>query len=325
MSINLENFKPKSENHLLNKMWDNEYGSEFQKVIKDFSVFLNTNKKLKNLQDKLFLNQNNISTDQLNQYIQSAVELTVVRYFANNYPENFKYEPNLIAGNNTDVECQFKINNLTFNIEVKASKYINDDLKSNDEFYLRAIGMGNLDNYNKGYNLLKPFLPNLKCEKRYDNSLKSHLTSTQSKLPRENNNDFCNVLIIGCNNSDDIQNQYHYLFSRDRGFFSENPLIQHSEFDLVDIIFLSNLFYKHNSEIDETKLNKESWLFEKSFIVGFRNPYRKSQKLEHLELIESIIPNYTKSFMEYKGGPDFFRLKHFIHTELGMNRKIYHF
>lgn len=325
MSINIENFKPKSENHILNKMWDNEYGLAFQEVIKSFTVFLNTKKRIKKLQDKLFLKQNDISTDQLNQYIQSAIELAVVSYFADNFPENFKYEPNLIEGNNTDVECQFKTNNLTFNIEVKASKYINDNLKSNDEFYLRAINMGNLDNYNKGYNFLKTFLPNLKPEKRFDNNLKSHLTSTQSKLPRENNNTFCNVLIIGCNNSDDIQNQYHYLFSRDRGFFSENPLIQHSEFDLVDIIFLSNLFFKHNSEIDETKLNKESWHFEKSFMVGFRNPYRKDSKFEHLELIESIIPNYTKSFMEYKSGPEFFRLQHFIHTELGMNREIYHY
>ena len=39
MSINLENFKPKSENHILNKMWNNEYGLEFQEVIKSFTVF----------------------------------------------------------------------------------------------------------------------------------------------------------------------------------------------------------------------------------------------------------------------------------------------
>ena len=58
MSINIENFKPKSENHILNKMWDNEYGLEFQEVIKSFTVFLNTNKKLKKLKDKLFLKQN---------------------------------------------------------------------------------------------------------------------------------------------------------------------------------------------------------------------------------------------------------------------------
>lgn len=322
MSINLENFKPKSENHILNKMWNNEYGLEFQEVIKSFTVFLDSNKKFKKLKDKLFLKQNDISNDQLNQYIQTAVEFTVVRYFADNYPENFKYEPNLIAENNTDVECQFKINNLTFNIEVKATSYINNDLKSNDNLKLRTIGR--LDNYTELHSFFKTLTPNVESEKRYDNNLKSHLTSAQSKLPKENNYQFCNVLIIGCNDSDDIQNQYHYLYAKN-GFFTENPLIEHNEFDLVDIVFFSNLFFKHNSKIDKPKLNKESWQFEKSFIVGFRNPYRKDQKLEHLDLIEGIIPNYTKSFMEYKVGPEFIRLKHFIHTELGMNRKIYHY
>lgn len=322
MSINLENFKPKSENHILNKMWNNEYGLEFQEVIKSFTVFLDSNKKLKKLKDKLFLKQNDISNDQLNQYIQTAVEFTVVRYFADNYPENFKYEPNLIAENNTDVECQFKINNLTFNIEVKATSYINNDLKNNDNLKLQTIGR--LENYTELHNFFKKLIPNIESEKRYDNNLKSHLTSAQSKLPKDTNYQFCNVLIVGCNDSDDIQKQYHYLYAKN-GFFTENPLIEHSEFDLVDIVFFSNLFFKHNSKIDKPKLNKESWQFEKSFIVGFRNPYRKDQKLEHLDLIEGLIPNYTKSFMEYKGAPEFIRLKHFIHTELGMNRKIYHY
>ena len=322
MFIEVENFKPKSENHILNKKWNDEYGLEFQEVIKSFTVFLDSNKKLKKLKDKLFLKQNDISNDQLNQYIQTAVEFTVVRYFADNFPENFKYEPNLIAENNTDVECQFKINNLTFNIEVKATSYINNDLKSNDNLKLQTIGR--LENYTELHNFFKTLIPNIESEKRYDNNLKSHLTSTQSKLPRENNNDFCNVLIIGSNNSDDIQNQYDYLYAKN-GFFTENPLIEHREFDLVDIIFFSNLFFKHNPKIDKPKLNKESWQFEKSFMVGFRNPYRRDQKIEHLNLIEATIPNYTKSFMEYKGGPGFNRLKHFIHTELGMNREIDHY
>ncbi|CAM3790036.1 hypothetical protein FLGE108171_15135 [Flavobacterium gelidilacus] len=321
--MNIDNFKPKSENHILNRMWNNEYGLEFQEMIKSFTVFLDSNRKLDLLKDKLFLKQNNISTGQLNQYIQSSLECTVVRYFAENFPEDFKYEKKLIEGSNSDVECQFKINNLTFNIEVKASSYINDNLENNDVFKLRAIG--HLDNYTEVHSLLKTFLPNLESEKRYDNNLGSHLKSTQAKLPRDNNNIFCNVLIIGCNDSDDIQNQFHYLSSKDKGFFSENPLVKHSEFDLVDIVFLSNLFFKHNSEIEKPKLGKDSWQFEKSFIIGFRNPFRKDEKQEHLDLIEANIPNYTKSFMQYKGGPEFFRLKHFIHTELGMNRKIYHY
>lgn len=318
----MENFKPKSENHTLSKMWNNEYGLEFQEVIKSFTVFLDSNKKLKKLKDKLFLTQNDISVEQLNQYIQSAVECTVVKYFAAKFPENFNYEPNLIIGSNTDVECQFSINNLTFNIEVKATSYINNNLQSNDNLKLRAVGR--LENYNDFHNFLRTLMPNVESEKRYDNNLKSHLISTQSKLPEANNHRSCNVLIVGCDDSDDIQNHFHYLYAKN-GFFTQNPLIKHSQFDLVDIVFLSNLFFKHNSNIDCTKLNKESWQFEKSFIVGFRNPYRKDQKLEHLDLIEAIIPNYSKSFKDYNNAPEFIRLKHFIHTELGMNRKIYHY
>ncbi|WP_343614068.1 hypothetical protein [Flavobacterium sp.] len=318
----MENFKPKSKNHTLSKMWNDEYGLEFQEVIKSFTVLLNSNKKIEKFKNKLFLKQSDITIDQQNQYIQSAVECTVVKYFIENFPERFSYEPNLIVGNKTDVECQFSIKNLTFNIEVKATSYLNHDMNSNDTINLRSVGR--MQNYNEFHNLLRNLMPNLESEKRYDNNLKSHLISTQSKLPKVDNRKFCNVLIVGCNDSDDIQNHFHYLYAQN-GFFTQNPIIEHSNFDLVDIVFLSNLFFKHNFNTDNHKLNKESWQFEKSFIVGFRNPYRKDQKLEHLDLIETIIPNYNKSFKDYKNAPEFIRLKHFIHTELGMNRKIYHF
>ena len=322
MSINIDDFKPKSENHILYKMWNEEYGLEFQDMIKSFMFFLDSNKKRSKLKDKFFLKQNDISVQQLNQYIQSFVECTVIRYFADNFPENFKYEHKLIKGSDLDIECQFEIQNLTFNVEVKATSYINKSLKDDDSLKLRI--KGNLDYYEDIYRELQMFSPNLKLEKRYDNNLGSHLKSTQSKLQKDNNK-FCNVLILGCNDSNDIQNQYDYLYSKDGGFFSANPLIKHSEFDLIDIVFLTNLFFKHNSEIEQSKLNKESWQFEKSFIVGFRNPYSKDFKKGHLDLIESIIPNYTKSFKEYKDGAVFMPLKHFIHSELGEKRKIYHY
>ena len=321
MNISIENLKPKSANHVLNKTWNANYGVGFKSTIDAYANFIASNRKLKKLTDKLFLKQENLSNQQINQYIQSAVEMTVVRFFAENFPEHFKLEPKLIYGSNNDVECQFKLNSLLFNIEVKATSYIEKSKKTED-FSLEF--KGHLDNYEELHATLQTFLPNLNLEKRFDNNLKSHLCSAQSKFPVTDNNKFCNVLIIGCNDSEDIQKHYDYLHSLHGGFFTKQSFIDNNEFDLVDIVFLTNIFFKHN-EIANPKLNEDSWKLEKSFIVGFRNPFRKNRKEKHLDLIETIVPNYTKSFKEYTGGPKFIRLRHFIHTELGMNRKIYHY
>lgn len=323
MNFSFENFKPKSGNHILNKMWDTDYGLGFKSVIDTYSNFLDSNRKRKKLTNKLFLKQLSLSTQQINQYIQTAVEMTVVKYFAENFPENFKFEPNLIDGSDNDVECQFKINDLFFNIEVKATSYITNRQKNPDDFSLEF--KGHLDNYEELHETMQTFLPNLKLEQRFDNNLKSHLCSAQSKFPTVDNYKYCNVLIIGCNDSEDIQKHYDYLHNQHGGFFTPHSFVDNSNYDLVDIVFLTNLFYKHHCEVENPKVNEDSWKFEKSFIVGFRNPYRKNRKEKHLDLIETIVPNYTKSFKEYTGGPEFIRLRHFIHTELGMNRKIYHY
>lgn len=321
MNISIE--KPKSVNHVLNKTWSADYGIGFKSTIDVYANFIDTNRKLKKLTNKLFLKHEDLSTQQINQYIQAAVEMTVVRYFAENFPEHFKLEPKLIDGSDNDVECQFKFNDLLFNIEVKATSYI-DKIKRNPEDFSLEF-KGHLDNYEELHTTLKTFLPNLNLAKRFDNNLKSHLYSAQSKFPVTDNNKFCNVLIIGCNDSEDIQKHYDYLHSPHGGFFTKQSFIDNRKFDLVDIVFLTNIFFKHNYEIENPKLDEDSWKFEKSFIVGFRNPFRKNRKEKHLDLIETIVPNYTKSFKEYTGGPEFIRLRHFIHTELGMNRKIYHY
>jgi len=217
MNIAIDSFKPNAKNHILHKLWDDEYGLEFKEALKKVTVLLDTNNKLKEMKRKLFLNQTCLSTQQLNQYVQSAVEFTVVKYFAYNFPEYFKYEKNLING--TDIECQFNHNNLTFNVEVKASSYFNNDFINKNELNLQI--KGRYHNYKELQNVFQIFAPNFGIDKRYDNKLGSHLKSTQSKLPIEDNQKYCNVLIIGCNDSDDIQKHYDYLFLRAGGLFSE--------------------------------------------------------------------------------------------------------
>jgi hypothetical protein len=129
MNISIENLKPKSANHVLNKTWNANYGVGFKSTIDAYSNFIDSNRKLKKLTDKLFLKQENLSDQHINQYIQAALEMTVVRYFAENFPKHFKLEPKLIDGSDNDVECQFKLNNLLFNIEVKATSYIEKSKK----------------------------------------------------------------------------------------------------------------------------------------------------------------------------------------------------
>jgi len=322
MKIKTEDFKPISNDHVLKKMWDTEYGLGFKNLISNYVKTIYNKKELNKLIGKLFLKHNKLDIQQKNQYIHSASEITVVNYFATNFPEFFVLEPKLTGHNNNDVECQFQFNGLTFNIEVKSNSYILDNKKTDSNFHLQIEGR--LSEYMELFESIKTILPNTDLEKRFDNSFKSHLHSAQSKFPKADNNNNCNILILACNDSEDLQNHYNYLFAAS-GFFTSNSFVNHLEYNLVDIVFLTNLFFKHNYDTENPKLDEQSWQFEKSFIIGYRNPFRKDLKNEHLNMIEAIVPNYTQNFKEYSGGPEFIRLRHFIHTELGMNRKIYHY
>jgi len=322
MEINIEDFKPTSDDHILKKMWETEYGLGFKNLISNYAKLIDTKKKLNNLKGKLCLKHSILNTSQKNQYIQTAAEVTIVNYFATNFPEFIALEPKLTEQNNNDVECQFQFNGFKFNVEVKSSSYILDKKKSDSDFQLQL--KGHLNEHMDLYNIMKTVLPGIELEKRFDNNFKSHLCSAQSKFPMDNNINHCNLLILACNDSEDIQNHYDYLFATG-GFFTPNSFLDHSEFNLVDMVFLTNLFFKHNNDAINPKLDNQSWQFEKSFIIGFKNPFRKDIKNEHLNLIEAIIPNYNRGFKEYADGPEFMRLRHFIHTELGENRKIYHY
>ena len=60
-------------------------------------------------------------------FIQYAVETATSRFFAENYPAEFKTEVKINPNNNKDVDVQFIDNGFTFNVEVKCSDFVSKE------------------------------------------------------------------------------------------------------------------------------------------------------------------------------------------------------
>ena len=258
-----------------------------------------------------------------------------MRYFASEFKETFFYEPKLNVSSNQNVECQIGISGINFNIEVKAASYDEKErIDSKNAFKIKSTGR--YQNYHEISNFFKSILikkdeetgeENRACDdRRMDNNLKDFLVLAQSKFPHFNNRSMCNILIVGCDDSDDVQDWYNYLMEHG-GFFTKESYVPSENYNKTDILVLTNLYYKHNPKHD--KRDELSWKFEEYFILCLPNPNAEIQKCEGIRTFTNAIPNYTKQYNRYekyngKNVP-IMKLKHFIHKELGENNRIYHF
>ncbi len=117
MEINFDKTHP---DHYLKKAnaTGSIYYDEFIEALNILKPHL-TEKQLKDLLvNKMLLKQNKFDK---NKFIQYAVEMSVLRYFAEEFGNSFKYENKINPNNNTDVDCSITDKGFKFNIEVKMS------------------------------------------------------------------------------------------------------------------------------------------------------------------------------------------------------------
>ncbi|TGK45970.1 hypothetical protein [Leptospira kanakyensis] len=307
------------ENHILNSAYSIsiEYRKELEVVIEEFSKKISP-KELKALKSKLGLNSNKHT---LESYIQSATETTVVRYFLNNFSENFQYEPSLNFGSNNNIECQILENGNAYNIEVKTPSYYTKEKDGNEKglnFSTTGRFRNSIELFNSFKNIFKPNEFNI--SKRMDNNLKDFLISANSKFPNKYPLKHLNILVVACGDSEDFQNFDNYIEDVG-GFFRHDSYINQNLYNKVDCIVLSNLYYKHSPKFN--RMTKESWDFSKAFNIIYTNPFRKNKESDLLNRLLSMIPNYTIEYEEFhnewlqKNKFTFYIMKHFIHKELG--------
>ena len=240
------------------------------------------------------------------QYIQSASEISVLAYFLGLFKESFIYEPRLLLDSNKNVECQFEIIGIEFNIEVKTPEYrIQEEQDETDSIKIGSVGRFDKKTYNEVSEELKSFFSVRSANlyegkmaldtKRMDNTAKTFLCEAQNKFPEISNQKNYNILVICLDDLDSIGDWVDYFY-HNQGLFTPESFVPHEKFDKVDLVILTNLYHKHNRRKTELPY---AWDFSKSFNLFLFNEFASTPKMNGLKFAHSIVPNFTDECREF--------------------------
>ena len=162
-----------------------------------------------------------------------------------------------------------------------------------------------------------------------DNNLKDFLKSADEKFNPDSVDKELNILAVSCDDAEDMQLWYYYMF-KDAGLFTSESFYPNSNFENVDLVLLNNLYFKHNEY--EKKNISNSWEFKDTFNLIFKNPYAKQSKEDAIQEFLKLCPNYNSQFSGWdisgsaeKEVKDSRRIADFIKAELEEKQQIYLF
>lgn len=269
--------------------------NQLQRILppKDFKLIWN---------DKLQLNKKNFHEKN---FIQGACEIAVANYFATK--SKFRIEAKVNPNNNKDVDCQFTAKDFTYNIEVKCASFdAKEAVENTDSFKFQTLGR--LDNKDEIIALLAKALDEgltnqgkrLKKHselKNMDNNLKDFLISANQKFNPDCNESEINILLVGGNDPADLQCWIGYLFAT-AGLFTDDSYTDVENYQYVDLVIFTNLYFKHKDFFKKTTSN--SWSLENSFNLYFENPFRAQEKREGIDNFYYEMKNYNLEFNEFE-------------------------
>lgn len=310
-----------------------QYFTDFEPVFNCYAG--NFPGELKNwLQNKMMLNALPFN---VKQFVQFACEATIVKFFADRYKTNLAIEKKVNPANNMDVDLVFSENGFTFNIEIKCSDFnAKEAIDTSNTLKIQSVGRleGFGDTLAELQELLKPVAEKLNLDavvatKNMDNSLKDFLLSANKKFNPAASDKELNILSVSCNDAEDMQLWYYYMF-KDQGLFTSSSFHPVSEFENVDVVILNNLYFKHYEYFNKKLLN--SWDFGNCFNLIFINPLAKQKKDAAVAELLNICPNQDTGFRQWnmpgtaeEEVKDSRRIADYIKAELEDNLKQYYF
>jgi len=327
-TVDTNNYLKKAEANSL------DYLSNFEKV---HELYLNhfPSEVVLWLRDKMLLNTHPFDEKQ---FIQFASEATIVEFFTKRYPSHAEIEKKINPNNQKDVDLVFSHKDFTFNIEVKCSDFVEKErIQANDSLKVQTIGR--LPGLKETMADLNPILEEVakklnldggvEMARNMDNNLKDFLKSADEKFNPNSTDKELNILAVSCDDSEDMQLWYYYMF-KDAGLFTSESFYPKSNFENVDLVLLNNLYFKHNDY--ESKNISNPWEFENTFNLMFKNPNAKQPKEEAIQEFLKICPNYNTQFKDWdisgvadEEVKDSRRIADFIKAELEEKLKIYHY
>lgn len=310
-----------NNNHSLNKFSENSlYLEKFYSTLNLLKQKISEKHYKALTNDKIRLAK---GEKDINQTIQALCELSVCAYFSEQNGK-FEYEPK--RGGKKNPELSFCYENYSYNIEVKCPDYSIQEKKAK-ESYLQLKTTARFPWYpTEGREILKSLqdlfknLGKVVEESKTDDKLFDYLKSASEKFQNFNLDNDINILIICCEDEDDLNEFYNNLFCS-TGFFTPFSYREPKYFENVDLVFLTNLRGLHN--INYLHLSDLGWNFGKVFKVFFKNPSCKKYNGIGLENLMKLMPNYNHQFIPFRSKRDntevtneIFKLKAFILEEI---------
>lgn len=259
------------------------------------------------------------------QYLQAACELVICSHLARAYKDAFKYELELNSPKNVD--CSFFSDGTQFNIEIKCADYSKShEMEKEDGFKIGFLGR--IPDHEGIFNDLESSFQNhpegrktLLREPHMDNKLKDYLLSAHGKFSPQPREDHLNILAICCDTPLDIQKWFGYMYEN-QGLFTNESFFNKNDYNLVDVVFITNLYHRHHSYNTKEKIT-DHWHLDRSFNLIFSNPYRCLDKRFAIELFVRLMPNYSNDLLKYQVPGDVeeyvknsIKIPHFVGDEL---------
>ena len=205
-------------------------------------------------------------------YFQSAAELSVQNHLRlNEHASCVALEKQVNPPK--DVDVYYEVGAKRVSLEVKCP----ETQSSQDSFSLKTAGR--IPDHLEKFNEIKELFDNpasgqiLDLAKNDDNKLKDYLISANGKFSPDSGVDDLNVLLVACGACADIQEWWHYLYGGE-GLFTAESFHPAHEYQLVDVVLLSNLKYLHSEAHDS-----HNWTLQNAFLLPFVNPHRRSSAL----------------------------------------------
>lgn len=220
---------------------------------------------------KLQFNKSNFD---INQYIQSACELSIISTIIKLYPNDFKYEPklNIESKENKakDVDLSFTADKIRINVEVKCFN------QKDQESTKTSVTLSTPQLPTEFYTKIQKDIPDVNfCRSRlrsindfFDNSIKKFGKKTEQEF---------NILMICCYDLYDyidvlqsIGGIFGISYNFNKSFLHIDGNIDVNNYQNIDAIIVSNLAFNHKESGKDKNLYLNPWNARYSFSLGLQ-------------------------------------------------------
>jgi len=278
------------------------------------------------LQEKFFLPDESHYNEKA--FCQSASELTVANHIYRQRVSDFAVDKQVNPKNKKDVDVAYRVRATHVALDVKCpdeSATVPPVTTPGTQPILSLITAGRVPHHVQQLGDLKEQIESsgaatVVLGRNRDLALKDCLISANAKFSPDSSVDNLNILFVAAGYVGKMSEWYMNLFAP-QGLFTSEPLHPSEEFELVDVVILSNLKYWH-----EHAAADHDWALQRVLLVPFTNPHRRSSCVrDACSQGLSVFPHFFDRFNAFDDPakddvPDYvlepLKLLHFINQGL---------